>query len=154
MVKELIKAMGLMPNKSKEKEIDKKLEIVSTTEPLHGVTLSGPVKSFLDTLLEKEDLEWSIQDGEIHIVNSLERMDHDNAILLTKNTGLLDVSKEEEKRINFKALLNPDISPPKTIKIESSIMDIDGVFQIRRVNYSGDTHQGQWIVSGEATAAQ
>lgn len=150
MVRELIREMGLIPNKTKEAEINKKLEIVSETEPVHGVTLSGPAKLFLDAIMDKEGLQWSIQDGEIQIIDPQSTPNTNEAILLTKLTGLLDVSKEDEQRINFKALLNPQISPTKFIKIQSSIMDIDGVFRVTRVNYSGDTHEGKWMVDGEA----
>jgi hypothetical protein len=150
MVKELIKAMGLIPNESANKKIDTKLKIVSETKPEHGVTLSGPVKFFLDTLLEKEGLEWNIQDGEIQIINPKKPKDKIKAIILSKTTGLLDVSKEDDGRINFKTLLNPEINPTATIEIRSNVMDINGFFKVRRVEYSGDTHEGEWVLKGEA----
>ena len=150
MVKELIKAMGLVPNSSKEKEIDKKLEAVSQTKPEHGITMSGPAKFFLDTILEKEGLEWSIQDGEIQITDPSKSANTLDAVVLSKDTGLLDVSKEEDGRINFKALLNPDISPTTTVEIRSAVMDINGFFKVRRVEYSGDTCEGEWVLKGEA----
>ena len=150
MVKELIKAMGLVPNSSKEKEIDKKLEAVSQTKPEHGITMSGPAKFFLDTILEKEGLEWSIQDGEVQITDPSKSANTLDAVVLSKDTGLLDVSKEEDGRINFKALLNPDISPTTTVEIRSAVMDINGFFKVRRVEYSGDTCEGEWVLKGEA----
>ena len=150
MVKELIKAMGLIPNTSKEKEINKKLEIVSQSKPEHGVTFSGPVKFFLDTLLEKEGLEWSIQNGEIQIIDPKEPRDRNTAIIISKETGLLDVSEIDDRRISFKSLLNPEINPTSTVEIKSEIMNIDGFYRVRHVEYSGDTHKGEWILKGEA----
>lgn len=150
IVKELIKSMGFITNTTQEKQIDKKLEIVSDTKPFFGVTLSGPSKFILDTILEKEGLEWSVQNGEIQIVDASKKISAQPSVILMGDTGLLDVSKEEDNRINFRALLNPEILPTRTIKITSELMGLDGVFTVRRVNYIGDTHQGDWIVTGEA----
>lgn len=151
IVKDLIKSLGLIPNPTKEKEVDKKLELVSTTIPTHGVTMSGPAKFYLDTLLEEEGLEWSIQNGDLNVQRKEDSGNNTNAILLNKLTGLLDVAKEEENKVNFKALLNPEISPSKILKIQSQIMSVNGFYRVQTATYFGDTHEGQWIVKGEAS---
>jgi len=66
-------------------------------------------------------------------------------------------SKEKKKTkfngIEFTALLNPEISPTKTVKIESDsdgASSVNGFFSVKKAVYSGDTFEGDWTVRCEA----
>jgi len=146
----LIKALGYVPNKDKEKRLLDELSILGNRSTIHGMTMSGPAKHFIDALIEKEGLEWSIQDDEIEISDP-KASSQGTAVVLNPQTGLLDVSKEEKNRISFVSLMNPDINPTSFIKITSDFAGLnEAVYKVRKVSYEGDTREGRWHLMGEA----
>mgnify|MGYP003670633929 CR=1 FL=1 len=145
IIKELAAALGLVVN-------DENIKGVSDNKFINPVILSGNVKKHLDDLVSKEGLEWSVQDGEIHIRNRTDAK-FVNAFLLNVNTGLIGTPVKREKGIEFLSLLNPLIRPTETVKIESRFTGssfVNGSFVVKRAYYKGDTHEGEWVVRGEA----
>lgn len=124
-----------------------------------GYSATGKIKDRLDELTKKQDLEWSIQNGEIQILPKDGSTDEE-AILLTKDTGLLKAYKAKSEVggkfalkdvIRFEALLNPDIKIGRKVKIISEINEIDEFVTVRRIKYVGDNKEGSFKCIGEAS---
>lgn len=114
----------------------------------NGYSVSGPAKIVLEQLLEKQGLEYSIQDNELQILSSTEAIDTE-AILLTPETGLIGIPIKKEEGIEFKALLQTTkMRPGKSIQIQSNTHN--GIFRIRDIKFVGDTHGQQWFAMGIA----
>lgn len=123
---------------------------IPTKKFIHGTTLSGPSRDYLDTLLGQEGLDWSIQDGEL-IIKRVNAINQDEAILLNQNTGLLDIPSKTKQGVNFRMLINPLIKPGVTVKLESKF--VTGFFNVKKANFKGDTHGNDWEVEVEAINA-
>jgi len=48
-----------------------------------------------------------------------------------------------------KALINPAVYPTQIIYIESEINKLDGQYKVITAEYSGDTHDGDWLMKLE-----
>lgn len=117
-----------------------------------GVTVSGSAKKIIDRFTGKQDLEWSIQDGEVQILNKDQDVGEE-AILLTSNTGLLGSPfKREDNQVEFKSFIIPGITPGKKIKIESN--DINGFFKVTKAKFIGSNHDGPWEILAECKELQ
>lgn len=111
-----------------------------------GVSFSGSCKHVLDRLLLRQGLEWSIQNNALQI---LPRSAHngEEAIVLSKKTGLIGVPSPKESGILFSALLNPKLMPGQAVKIVSDTFN--GFYKIKMAKFSGDSHGDKWQVECE-----
>lgn len=129
-----------------------------------GYSATGKVKDRLDEITKKQGLEWSVQNGELQILPK-EGKTTEEAVLLTKETGLLKAFREKTKKAGqatladvtkFTALLNPDIKIGREIAIYSELDEIGesaenpGFFTVRKAVYMGDNRGGKFVVKGEA----
>lgn len=124
-----------------------------------GYSATGKIKDRLDELTSKQDLEWSVQNGELQILPKDDSTDEE-AILLTMNTGLLKAYKAKSEKAGatelkdvtrFEALLNPNIKIGRKVHIVSEINEIDEIVTVRRIKYLGDNKDGAFKVIGEAS---
>jgi len=129
-----------------------------------GYSATGKVKDRLDELTAKQGLEWSVQNGELHILPQNGKT-AEQAVLLTQETGLLKVFREKKNQpgqkalvdlVRFSCLLNPDIKVGREIAIFSTIDEIGdssispAFFKVRKVTFSGDNKDGKFTCEGEA----
>lgn len=120
----------------------------AVTELFGGVVLNGPVPRELDRLLRSFGYEWSIQDGELQVVERDGFTDGD-AVVLTPDTGLIG-SPEPGKDgfTKIRSLLQPHILPRVRLQLETEAHE--GLFVVSRVVHSGDTHGDAWYSDCEA----
>lgn len=114
----------------------------------NGRTFSGPVRKQLDEVLDKEGLDWSIQDGSL-VILPRGAASGTPALLLSPSTGLIGIPEQKDAGIEFKSLLNPKIKPFQRVAIASKF--IDGTFRCLTVNHIGDTFSGPWETQVEAS---
>ena len=115
----------------------------------NGLTISGISKVIMDDLIEKQDLEWSIQDNEVLFLEP-EQDTGEEVVLLTPQTGLIGSPISREKGIGFKALIQTTkIRPGRPVKIQSR--QFDGLYRVNKAKYQGDTHEKPWYITGEAS---
>lgn len=124
-----------------------------------GYSATGKIKDRLDELTGKQDLEWSVQNGELQILPKDDSTDEE-AVLLTMDTGLLKAYKAKSEKsgatelkdvTRFEALLNPNIKIGRKVKIVSEINEIDEFVTVRRIKYMGDNKDGTFKCIGEAS---
>lgn len=114
----------------------------------NGISFSGNVKNHLTDLCLSNGLEWSIQDETLQIIPE-NQATSESIILLNKDTGLIGVPESTDAGCKFEALLNPKLRPGRRVKIESKVLN--GVFKVRKGNFDGDSHGGEFLSKCEAT---
>jgi hypothetical protein len=146
-------------------------ELRAVTEQfLQGYSAFGKVASELDHLLKSRGFTWSIQDGQLQILQS-DGTTTAGVIRLAPDTGLIgspehgNVEKEAPlsqvtgdaadvgfsltaKRktgpavLKVKSLLQPGLHPGGRVQVESR--GVKGLFRIETVTHTGDTFGGEW----------
>lgn len=115
---------------------------------LNGIALAGPTPEAIQKLAAGAGLEFSIQDGQIQLLDQ-GKATADEAVFLSSTTGLIGSPQPGEKGIvRARSLLNGSIRPAGRIVIDSRF--IDGVFRVEKVEHSGDNFGGDWYTDIEA----
>jgi hypothetical protein len=148
LLKEAAKSMGVGVGNAlelaKQGKFEKAIGALS-----NGVALTGPSKRVMDRLTRSAGLEWSIQDGQLQLLER-EKALEGTAVLLTPDTGLVGSPEIGEKGVvTAKSLLQPDIFPGRKIEIRSAL--VNGFYRVESATYDGDTHGNNWYVDMEAS---
>jgi len=115
----------------------------------NGFAASGAAKNVMDALMARQGKDWSIQDGEIVILDK-NAATTEEAVVLTPNTGLIGSPIIREKGVEVKALIQTTrLRPGRALKLESALFK--GTYRIAKSHYIGDTHSQDWYVTCEAT---
>lgn len=123
----------------------------------NGFSFSGPVRNALDSVTGKAGVGWSIQDGELQILDRFESS-AGRGVLLTPDTGLIesprkleDSESESNRRkgagYEVRSLLNPKIRPGESVVVRSR--DVDGQFRVDSVEHSGSIRGQDWYSTAE-----
>lgn len=113
-----------------------------------GFSAYGTVANSLNKILKNQGLEFSVQNNALQI---LPKSAHtgEEAVSLTKNSGLIGVPSEGNDFYKFKSLIIPNLTPGRLLAVESDT--VTGFFRIRKAVYEGDTHSStKWNVDIEA----
>jgi len=122
-----------------------------------GVSFSGTAKDALDKVTARAGVTWSIQDGELQILDR-EQPSQGRGALLTPETGLLESPQRIDDEAfgleraagdgyEVRSLLNPKIRPGEPVVIQSR--DVDGQFRVDTVTHSGSTRGNDWETVAE-----
>lgn len=111
-----------------------------------GVAFSGAAKNILDEIVKGQGLEASVQNGYLQII-PITKHNGEEAIVLSKTSGLIGVPSLKESGIEFDALLNPRLLPGTPVQLISET--INGFFKIRKAHFEGDSHGEKWQVKCE-----
>jgi len=114
-----------------------------------GLSISGSPKEVLDKLTEKQQLEWTIQNGVLQIKKKGGAITNE-AVTVSPETGLLDIPSKTNEGIEFQTLLNPLLFPGRPVLIESRFLKGQQKFIVRRVQHQGDNFTGVWTSFVEA----
>jgi hypothetical protein len=119
-----------------------------------GYSFIGSVSEALDQLGEQFSFNWSIQNGEIQILNK-NKSTGKQIIFLSSTTGLVDnpeeviLTKDLKKRVNSEykvvSLLQPQIEVGDLIQIESKLLN--GQYKINELEHKGDTRGNEWYTT-------
>lgn len=115
-----------------------------------GFSYSGSAKGLLDQMAKLSGFQWSIQNGELLILIPSEN-DQQQAVFLSKETGLIGFPVKTQDKLEFTSLLNPFITPGRAVIVESSIFKNgeSATAKVSKAKYKGDTHEGTWEVFAE-----
>lgn len=136
----------------------------------NGFSFYGAARTALDKVVSGSGLEWSVQNGELQIVNK-DNLTKRQGVVLAYDTGLIgfpertreaarakkadeeEVKKAKKRNFtlsnqakdgwNVKSLLLPQINPADKVKLESRT--VEGWFRADKVRHYGDSHNGDWI---------
>lgn len=116
----------------------------------NGLVLSGPGVREFDKLVRLTGRQWSIQDGEIQILDPGEVIDPGQAIVLGPTTGLIGSPQPgEDGVVNARSLLIPSLIPGRLVNLQSQL--IQGFHRIERTVFSGDTRGEPWYADIEVS---
>lgn len=105
---------------------------------------SGNVAAQIDKVSKDLGLSFSMQDGKPNFVQQGTLIDHD-VVLLTPDTGLIGSPELTKKgQLKVTAVIQQKLIPGKAVMIKSQ--QVDGVFQIQKAEFEGDTHGDKWQV--------
>lgn len=145
--------------------------IPDVADKLRGQTLSGSSKDLLDNFAIEYGFDWSIQDGEIVVTPFEKPIEGDEAVLINAATGMIGSPTITEIGSDVTTLLNPNLLPNRSFKIESVGTDItignlffrdvkktsaEGIYKVQEVVFKGDSREGDWVstVKGRIINAQ
>lgn len=146
---EVAKTMGLkLPKSASEaKDLAKKFAT--------GVTVAGPSRGQLSKLLAPSGRTWSIQDGELQILED-RGVRASTAIVVSQDQGMIGVPQiaaptqaGEPPVTTVQTLLDPAVLPGGKISLRSDT--VTGTFKVRKVVHTGDTHGEDWTTTIEGT---
>lgn len=110
------------------------------------VVLSGGSKEILDQLVDEAGAEWSVQNGALQILKP-SKGTKDDVVVISKETGLINVPIKREEGIEVHCLIQPKLYPGRRIQLISSTFN--GIYRVRKANFDGDTHEGDWMAKLE-----
>ena len=114
-----------------------------------GKTISGSAAKNLSKIAMKHDVQWSIQDGQLLMLQG--KNTRPNAtFLINSATGLLGSPEETEDGVRVSTLLNPAYLIGGYTVIES--IDYNGAMRIESIEHTGDTHSSDWSSKLEGIA--
>lgn len=113
-----------------------------------GFTATGSISSSLDKLLRNQNLEWSIQNGNINI-NPINATIGLTAIVVSAETGMIGIPSNNAGFTQFTSLLNPKLIPGALVQLISENTALNGFYKIRRSHFEGDSHANKWQVECE-----
>lgn len=147
-------ALNVFPT-LKNKLLDGNL-VDSAKELVTGGTFSGKAKDILSSLLGSQDLDFSVQDGEIVITEEYQPTNNE-VYVVSSSSGLINSPAKTEKKTKdgkirkgatFTALLNPNFKPKQLVKVVS--VELEGEYVINKVTHQGDSQSGTFYSIVEA----
>lgn len=131
-----------------------------------GFSFVGSPGRALELVLSRIGYEWTIVNNVLVISKENESNNQTIMQLLSPETGLLDKPKRfKDRQIRviktsatkknklldgwkIKSLIIPSIQPKSLIKVESE--ELDGIFLVKAVKFTGDTHDNSWYAEIDA----
>jgi hypothetical protein len=133
----------------------------------NGLSHHGSARALLDKVTKGTGLEWSIQNGNLQVIQS-GMVTTRQGVELSADSGLIgspererkskdgtteveDTSKKKQKvksatksydGWSVKALLMPTLVPGDRVKLKTR--DVEGIFRIQELKHKGDSHDGDW----------
>jgi hypothetical protein len=109
-----------------------------------GTVLYGSAADEMDSFCRACNLEWSIQDGKLLILErgkSLAGL----AFLLNSSTGMIESPTVDSKGVaTAKTLMLPDMYPGRTVVFDAA--HLKGAYRVEECTYAGDTHGRDWTI--------
>lgn len=113
-----------------------------------GVVLSGQVSRELTALCRSANLEWSIQDGVLQLLERGEALS-DTAIRLAPDCGLVgSPSVDNMGVLTAKMLMIPELRPGCIVRMDAA--RIKGEYRVIKAKWSLDTAATDWYIDIEA----
>lgn len=109
-----------------------------------GTAISGNAARAMTDFCRSADLEWSIQDGVIQILDRGTAL-NEQAVYLSPDTGLVGSPSVDHKGIvTATAFIQPDLRPGRKVQFDS--LGFKGGYKIEDCEYTGDTAGTEWYV--------
>jgi len=116
----------------------------------NGFSYSGSAKKLMIEQMKAVKLTWSIQSGEMQILQKLQT-DEQTAIEISPKTGLIGMPTKTKDGVEFISLLNAGLRPGRSVVLNSKrFLDGSGAnVKLQKTTFEGDTHEGKWQVKCE-----
>lgn len=115
-----------------------------------GTVITGSARRALQDFCRSADLECSIQDGVLQILDRGKALES-KAVYLSPGTGLVGSPTIDNKGIvSVTAFIQPDLRPGRKIQIDAE--SVKGGFRIQECEFLGDTAGNEWYCKMSAKA--
>jgi hypothetical protein len=116
-------------------------------------SMCGACSRELNTLGRGKGFYWSVQNETMEVIPSDGHLP--GVVLITPETGMINTPTITDNGVKVSALLNPEVRPNRTVKIESQTLEMNGeggLYRVSQATYTGDNRDGTFEVSihGEA----
>jgi baseplate hub protein gp41 len=116
----------------------------------NGAMIKGLAADHMTDLVRSAGLEWSIQDGQLQVLNVGQPLDG-QAILISESAGMVGSPSVDTKGIlSFTTLMIPGIKPGIKVSVQTETPNTSGGYRIIAVEYTGDTLGQEWYCKCEA----
>lgn len=116
-----------------------------------GFVAAGPARRVMDDLARGAGLRWSVQGGALQIMSRGVPL-QSTAVLLTSDTGMVDAPTWTDQRrrrlLTIKSLIQPGLDPGRRVRVEAA--RVSGDFEVRAIEYAGDTRGDDWHATIQA----
>lgn len=144
VVRDVVDAMGIGKGNLEEFSARYVLRNGTDTFP-DGYVASGPVRVVLNNLVRGAGLRWSIQNNSLQLMFRRTPL-QTRATLISSDTGMVGSPTKGEKRtVSVTTLLLPGLDPGRRVSLQSRI--VEGEFEVKRVEYIGDTRGNDWYAN-------
>jgi len=120
-----------------------------TVEPFkRPYSMCGGCKREMDTLSRGKGFYWSVQNGAMELIPSDGFVG--GLVLITPQTGMINVPTITDNGVKVSCLLNPEIRPGRRVRIESQVLEMNaegGEYRVSEVTYSGDNRDGDFVAA-------
>lgn len=121
----------------------------STTLAPKRFVMSGSAAQHMTNFCRSANLEWSIQDGAIQILNLGRPLAPNFAVRLGSDSGLVEAPSVDQKGVlTCRMLMIPQVRVGALLVLDSAA--VRGTFRVERARWQGDTHGTPWYVEVEA----
>lgn len=152
--KKLLDQMGLSNAATGNLERLKNVSLEKVTNVFsNGVVVHGNTSAEFSKLLESAGYEYSIQNGILQILEKDRARTKVPRVKLTYSTGLLSSpERSSDGIVKARALMIPYIDPGELVEFEpdNTGSNVEGIFRIERVNFTGDMSTAEWYADIEA----
>lgn len=117
-----------------------------------GFSYLGSIRDCLDLLSTQFDFQWSIQDGQLLILE-MDGNTNRQAVLLSPDTGLIaepeevvserDLDEPARGEYDVLSLLQPQLNIGDIVVIQSGALN--GNFVVNEINHIGDNRGAEWV---------
>lgn len=132
------------------KQMDVKIGVVRDIPDVvyaKGLTLSHGCRDALDTVLKPLKMEAAISNERLNILPA-DKPFGTRAVVVSKDSGLINTPTIEKRDVNFDAVLLPQLTVPgQLVQVKTGDAAASGFFKIRSVKVEGDSHGEAWSVS-------
>jgi hypothetical protein len=116
---------------------------------INSSALIGNGAQRMTDICRSAGLEWSIQDGNLQLLNVGQILSTEKAIFLSDDTGLIgSPSVDSQGALSLQTLLIPGLVPGVLIQMNSDF--VQGGYRIEKIRYTGDTYGNDWYAHIEA----
>jgi len=115
----------------------------SVISAVNGAALLGNGARRMTDLCRSCGLEWSVQDGELQLLNIGQALSTKLAIQLDSTTGLIgSPSVDSQGALSLTCLLIPGLAPGVLLNVHSEF--VKGGYRIEKIRYEGNTAGQDW----------
>lgn len=115
---------------------------------INSAALSGPAAGRLTDFCRSAQLEWSIQNGAIQILD-IGKTISTQALEISSDTGMIDSpTADSDGILSFQTLIIPGLQPGVLVNMNSIFFK--GGYRVERVKWQGQTFGNDWYASVQA----
>lgn len=132
---------------------------------LRPKSIQGKTMDLIDKLFVMDDLDVSIQDGSVEVINKRYRKD-EQAAYISMETGLIgkpsplikdttstkDNTSANSNGVIFQGFLDTSVRPNASVYLKDG--DYDSTYKVTNVKYTGSTRNNNWMYTAEAIETQ